>query len=199
MACILESTEIKKIWPIFNSSQKRWEDVYGIFQFEDQNGYQRLAIDKNKKRMTPVYSFHYLSDGQSILRRMIKEHELCPKLCFLQKHEGPCEGVEAGYCKGACEQKEEASLYNARVEKAISKLRSLPSFAIVDNGLNGEYRSCVLVTEGRFYGMGYISDDSHLRDLHSLKEQLTAYTENSFIRNLVYSYASRFPDKVIEF
>jgi DNA polymerase III subunit epsilon len=38
MACILESTEIKKRWPIFNQSQKRWEDVYGIFSFEDQNG-----------------------------------------------------------------------------------------------------------------------------------------------------------------
>src|SRR5262249_30467099 len=30
MACILESAEIKKRWPIFNHSQKRWEDVYGI-------------------------------------------------------------------------------------------------------------------------------------------------------------------------
>ena len=49
MACILESTEIKKIWPIFNHSQKRWEDIYGIFMYEDQNGYQRLAIEKNRK------------------------------------------------------------------------------------------------------------------------------------------------------
>lgn len=31
MAAILESTEIKKLWPIFNTSQKRAEEVYGIF------------------------------------------------------------------------------------------------------------------------------------------------------------------------
>src|SRR4029079_394776 len=31
MASILESSEIKRLWPIFNYSQKRWEDVYGIY------------------------------------------------------------------------------------------------------------------------------------------------------------------------
>ena len=31
MASILESTEIKKLWPIFNTSQKRKEEVFGFF------------------------------------------------------------------------------------------------------------------------------------------------------------------------
>ena len=39
MACILESSEIKRLWPVFNYSQKRWEDEFGIFTYEDQNGY----------------------------------------------------------------------------------------------------------------------------------------------------------------
>lgn len=57
MACILESTEIKKRWPVFNSSQKRWEDVYGIYCYEDQNGYKRLAIDKPERTKTPSVHF----------------------------------------------------------------------------------------------------------------------------------------------
>ena len=69
MACILESTEIKKMWPVFNYSQKRWEDVYGIFLYEDQRGYFRLAIEKNKKQLKPVYRFHYLVDGHAVMRK----------------------------------------------------------------------------------------------------------------------------------
>lgn len=197
MACILESTEIKKRWPVFNSSQKRWEDVYGIYLYEDQNSYLRLAIDKNRKRLNPVYTFHYLVDGHAIIRKLIKDFKLCPKLCFLQKDPGKCEGINEGYCSGACEQLELPATYNSRVKKACDSLRYQPSFAIVDKGLNGEDQSCILVLEGNFYGMGYIPPDVPISDIGIVKDHLTTYRENSFIRNLVNGYAARFPDKVI--
>jgi len=199
MACILESTEIKKRWPIFNKSQKRWEDVYGIFVFEDQNGYQRLAIDKNRKSLHPVYSFHYLVDGHALIRHLMKQFELCPKLCFMQKDPGPCEGMKEEHCHGACEHKESPERYNARVAKAVESLKAQPSFAILEKGIRPGERSCILVLEGAFYGMGYIHDEHQPEDPETLKDQLTQYRENSFIRNLVLGYAARFPDKVIHF
>lgn len=199
MACILESTEIKKRWPIFNSAQKRWEDVYGIFLYEDQNGYQRLAIDKNRKRLNPVHTFHYLVDGHAIIRKLIKDFHLCPKLCFLQKDPGKCEGINEGYCQAACEQKEKPKIYNQRVQEACDHLRTQPSFTIVDKGLNGEDQSCILVCEGEFYGMGYIPAGAQITNPDSLKDYLTSYKENSFIRNLIHGYAARFPEKVIHF
>src|SRR6476646_5441490 len=123
MACILESTEIKKLWPIFNYSQKRWEDVYGIFAYEDQNGYLRLAIEKNKRQLQSLYSFHYLVDGHAMMRKMIREHHLCPKLCFMQTSNDPCEGMKDQTCYGACELKESPADYNARVERAFVSLQ----------------------------------------------------------------------------
>ncbi len=197
MACILESAEIKKRWPVFNSSQKRWEDVYGIYSFEDQNGYLRLAIDKNRKRLNPVSTFHYLVDGHAMIRKLIREHELCPKLCFMQKDHGPCSGPEDNGCRGACEQTESARQYNKRVEQAIHSLKSQPSFAIIDQGLGANDQSCILVLDGNFYGMGYIPAGFPANDTAALREQLTQYRENSFIRNLVHGYAARFPGKVI--
>lgn len=197
MACILESTEIKKRWPVFNSSQKRWEDVYGIFVYEDQNGYQRLAIDKNRKRLNPVYTFHYIVDGHAIIRKLIKDYNLCPKLCFLQKDDDKCEGINEEYCFGACEQLEPAVEYNERVKKACDSLRSQPSFAIIDKGINGDDKSCILVQDGKFYGMGYIPADAQIANVETIKEYLSIYKENSYIRNLVNSYAARFPAKVI--
>lgn len=197
MACILESAEIKKRWPVFNSSQKRWEDVYGIFLYEDQNGYHRLAIDKNRKRLNPLYTFHYLVDGHAIIRKLIKDYQLCPKLCFLQKDDGNCDGIVEGHCKGACQQKESPAKYNKRVQKAAASLLAQPSFTILDKGINGNDQSCILVEEGKFYGMGYIPAGFDTTDNAALKEKLTIYKENSFIRNLVNSYAARFPEKVI--
>lgn len=196
MACILESTEIRKLWPVFNSSQKRWEDTYGIFSYEDQNGYQRLAIEKNKKRLSPVCTFHYLTDGHAILRKAIREFELCPKLCFLQTGSSLCEGIREKYCYGACDHKESPVTYNLRVEKAIHSLNQQPSFAIIENGLNAEENSCVLVLNGKFYGMGYIPADTQLSELEDIKSILTPYKENLFIKNLVSGYAARFPNKV---
>jgi DNA polymerase-3 subunit epsilon len=164
--------------------------------FEDQNGYLRLAIDKNRKRLNPVYTFHYLVDGHAIIRKLIKDHNLCPKLCFLQKDPGECEGIKEKYCFGACEQKESAVAYNERVKKACDSFRSQPSFVIIDKGLHSEERSCILVMEGEFYGMGYIPAEVQITNPEGLKDHLTVYKENSVIRNLISGYAARFPGKI---
>jgi DNA polymerase III subunit epsilon len=193
MACILESSEIKRLWPVFNYSQKRWEDVYGIFAYEDQNGFLRLAIEKNKKHITPIYSFHYLVDGHSILRKLIKEFHLCPRLCFMQLDNEPCDSS----CFGACEQKEKPEEYNKRVQQAITSLQTEPSYAIVDKGLNGDDKSCILVLHGKLYGMGYIPEDVQITTTEVLKDYVQPYRENSFIRNLLNGFAARHPQKII--
>ena len=199
MAHILESTEIKKLWPIFNYSQKNAERVYGIFVYEDQNGYYRLAIEKNKKHLKPVHTFHYLTDGHSILRKLIREYNLCPKLCFMQTAISTCDGILEKYCYGACEQDEEPAIYNTRVQEAIDSLAIKPSFAILETGLNPDEQSCILIWEGKFYGMGYIPSYIKFTDPEDLKDFLTPYKENLFIRNLVNGYAARFPEKVKSF
>jgi DNA polymerase-3 subunit epsilon len=198
IACILESTEIKKLWPVFNYSQKRFENVYGIFTYEDQLGYTRLAIEKNKKQLTPVCTFHYLVDGHAMLRKIMREHELCPKLCFMQTGGEQCEGIKELYCKGACEHKEDPATYNQRVLEAIHSLQEQPSFAIIEKGLNPEEKSCILVWKGKFYGMGNIPVDIQITDPSMLKDYMTRYKENSYILNLIYGYAARFPSKVIK-
>lgn len=197
MAFILESAEIKHRWPAFNASQKRWEDVYGIFLYEDQNGYQRFCIDKNRKRLHPLHTFHYLTEGHAMLRKLVKDFALCPKLCFLQKDNIACEGIVNKTCKGACEKKEKPAQYNKRVKKACKELQSQQGFAIIDKGLNGNDKSCILVCDGKFYGMGYIPFDFPIEKIEKLKPLLTLYKENSTIKNLISGFAARNPENVI--
>lgn len=195
MACILESAEIRKLWPEFNYSQKRWEDVFGIYDYVDQNGYLRLAIEKNKKNLIPLYSFHYLIEGHAILRRLVDQFGLCPKFCFLQKGNDAC----TGNCNGACELKISPKEYNEKVEEAIRSLEQMPSYAIVDKGLNEEDQSCILVIKGKLYGMGYIPKEVSVQQPDAVKDYIKPFRDNSVIRNMLTGYMSRYPSRIVRF
>ncbi|WP_212004272.1 exonuclease domain-containing protein [Chitinophaga sp. HK235] len=191
MACILESVEIKRLWPAFNRAQKRVEFRYGFYLFEDQEGYLRLAIEKRRKFSTPVHAFNMLIDGHRLLRALIKQFELCPKLCFLQKGEGTCAGVTAATCHGACDKREAPETYNQRVKAAIAFLQEQqPSVVIMDKGRNSDEQSCILLEKGRFYGMGYVPAHLRATDAETLRPHLTQYPENEVIISLLRPYAT---------
>jgi DNA polymerase-3 subunit epsilon len=198
MAFILESIEIKRLWPRYNASQKRFTAAYGLYAFEDQNGYQRLAINKKMKNQEAIYTFQLLHEGHRLLKRIIGDFDLCPKLCYLQKDDGPCEPLSLKPCFGACEKKEPPDIYNERVAKAKAFLNNhLPTFAVVDDGKDNQEQSCVLIEKGRFYGMGYIPIDTHIVNIDQLKEYVTQYPENDYIRGLVYNYVEKKPEKLL--
>ncbi|WEK34155.1 MAG: exonuclease domain-containing protein [Candidatus Pseudobacter hemicellulosilyticus] len=196
MAFILESIEIKRLWPAYNYSQKRAEASFGLYLYEDRSGYHRLVIDKKKKNLAPIYTFNLLVEGHRLMRILIREFRLCPRLCYMQTDNSTCQGVLDATCLGACEQKEAVNNYNDRVAEALSHLEGqLPSFALVDNGQQAEQQSCILIEKGRFYGMGYVPADASVYDLDALKTYLTRYPENDYIRGLVYQHAERYPHK----
>jgi len=197
MAQVLESIEIKHQWPKFNAAQKKREDVYGIFTFEDQQGYLRIGINRVLSGEPPVRSFHYLTDGQALVRKLIQQHQLCPKLCFLQRSSIPCQDKLAGKCLGACEGVEESSRYNQRVKQAVESLRQLPSFALIDKGIRAGERSCILIVEGAFHGMGYLREN-HPIDRKFLEKKIPKMRENNFVRNLVLGHALRNPEKIVQ-
>jgi DNA polymerase-3 subunit epsilon len=200
MAFILESVEIKKLWPEQNRSQKRFEQAYAMYDFEDRNGYIRLAIEKKKKNIQPLYTFNLLAEGHNLLRKLSHEFHLCPKLCFLQANNIECVGKEDERCDGACEQTEPAKDYNQRVNQCIEYLqRELPTFAVIDNGLQQQEQSCILMEKGRFYGMGYLPADVSVNTVDELKTYITPYTENDYIRGLVYQHATKYPQKKVMF
>jgi DNA polymerase-3 subunit epsilon len=75
----------------------------------------------------------------------------------------------------------------------------LPTFALIDDGLQQEEQSCILVEKGKFYGMGYLPSDSNVKGIEQLKNYLTPYVENDYIRGIIFKYAERFPYKKVEF
>jgi DNA polymerase-3 subunit epsilon len=108
--------------------------------------------------------------------------------------------VKEQTCEGACEQREDPASYNQRVEAAIDALlQSLPSFSLMDRGRHAEEKSCILIERGRLYGMGYLPADTAIYDATALKNYLTRYPENDYMRGLIYAHAERWPAKKVIF
>ncbi len=186
-AIVLESAEIRRLWPKYNVSQKQPQQKYGLYQFEDGRGYLRLAIDKKKKNLQPLYSFNLLHEGEVMLRRMAEEFALHEKLCFINKGSFSTDDMEFA---------DPPQVHNGKVRTALAALaEKLPTFAVVDTGLQPNECLCLLVERGSFWGMGYIPDDFPLTTCTALKALLQPYTDNDTIRNSIYTFVEAYPEK----
>jgi DNA polymerase-3 subunit epsilon len=198
IAFVLEAVEIKRLWPKYNRSLKRFEHAFGIYVFEDQRGCLRLAVDKHRKYQQMVYTCNSLLEGYNLLNHLIEMFGLCPKLCFIQTNNQPCIGADGEKC--ACNGKTSVSKYNKKVNQALDELKdALPTFAIRDAGRTHDEHSCILIEKGKFYGMGYISQNDEANNLHQLKNFLTPYPGNDYIKTMVTNYAAKFPHRKVSF
>jgi DNA polymerase-3 subunit epsilon len=99
MMSVLESIEIKRLWPAFNRSQKKFENRFGICSYVDMKGITRLGIAKKKKQIQMHATFPLLIDGTRMLNKLARTHKLCPKMCFLQDESATCLGLEESFCE----------------------------------------------------------------------------------------------------
>jgi len=188
-ALVLESTEIKRIWPLYNRSQKQPLQKYALYLFEDARGYMRLAIDKKKKNLPALYVFNLLHEGLVMLKKIVEEFELNEKLCFLDK---------TAFTKTDYEFLEAPAIYNGKVKRALEALNEqLPTFAVMDEGIKAEENLCLLIERGSFWGMGYIPKKLKPTSPVELKDYLNPYADNDYIRNSIYSFAEANPHKKI--
>lgn len=184
-ALIMESVEIRRLWPQYNRSQKRYHHEYGLYTYEDQNGYKRLFIEKKKKQLPAVYTFNLLHEGQVLLKKMIEEFKLSEALCFVDKSGSPVPLEDS------------VELYNQKIENAIESLHSqLPTFIVCDR--EDEQASYILVEKGRFVGMGQLSGKPVVDDLEQVKQLINHYPDNDYIRGIIYQFAEKFPERKIE-
>ncbi|MDP1844918.1 MAG: exonuclease domain-containing protein [Sediminibacterium sp.] len=176
IASLLESIEIKRLWPIYNKSQKRYEQQWGIYAFEDNRGYLRLAIDKKHKHAQPVVCFPMMVDAHRELWKMVRTHQLDPSLCFLN-NEIPA-------------QLPAPAMYNQLVQDALNAINAEQSSFVIK-----EQETAVLVENGKFYGMGAIENWSTIDDI---KAAVTPYANNLVIQTMIKKYAEKFPAKVYQ-
>lgn len=198
MALLLECAEIKKLWPIYNRALKRFEPKFGLFCYEDQSGYKRLAVGKINKFVQCVYVCNRQSDSISLLRHLLDEFQLDHRLCYFGQ--GPARIIES---QG--NGKEEMLLppvdaYNGLVDQALAHLaENRPTFALMDKGRDQDEKSCIWVEKGNFFAMGYIANDTDLRIPEDIRDSLTRYHGNHYMMQLIAAHAAKHPHKVMYF
>jgi len=191
MAHILESTEIRKLWPQYNRSQRGYLARFGLFAYEDQQGFTRLAVEKIRRSVKPVYTFNTITEGHFMLREMTERFGLCTRLCNISTH--PDCGCENDH--------EHPSEYNTKAAEALEWVKNnLPTFALIDKGIDDNEHSCILVKDGNIYGMGYLNDKkTQVKSIDTLLATVEPVQDNDYIRNLVLRHASEFPEKCVMF
>ena len=191
IALLLECTEIKKLWPIYNRALKRFEFNYGLYEYEARSGYRYLAVGKLTKGQSCIESFNNLHTAINVLMQLKEQFTIDHRFCNFGIPELP----QAN--KNELEILPDVNSHNEQIEKALHYLVSKrETFAIIDKGRTQEEKSIVYVENGHFYGMGYLSSDIIINEITELKEHVTRYASNQYIMQLIYSYSEKNSYKV---
>jgi DNA polymerase III subunit epsilon len=189
IALILESQEIRRIWPKYNLAQKYKVEEWGIYDYEDQNGYLRFGVNMVSRGTKPLITFSSKGDAWNFMWEKVKEYDLCPRLSGLQVAKGLCFSHQSGTCKGACQGVEKAKKYNKRVQKAIdSFFEAGQTVAILGKGRKPEEKSVVLVENGSYLGFGFFDESESFRNLDDAKSLIKPTKDNRVVQNIVNSY-----------
>lgn len=189
IALILESQEIRRLWPKYNQAQKFRLEEWGIFQYEDRNGFLRFSVNMVTRGLHPLIRFSTKGDAWNFLWQKVRENELCPKLSGLQLAKGLCFEYQTGGCKGACMGVEGVRKYNKRVQQAIDSFHDKGnSVAIIGKGRHQEENSVVLVEQGNYFGFGFVNRDISILDMESARAYVRKSIETPTVQNLINSY-----------
>lgn len=192
IALLLEASEIKKLWPVYNTALKRFEAKFGLFEYEARSGYRYLAVGKISKNQNCIEAFNSLYEGINKLRDLAQKFEIDYRYCIYgtsAQSEMPFETVKIAL--------PDLTTHNEKVDNALTYyLQHRPSFAIIDKGRTGQERSCIWVEKGHFYGMGYMDLDDALSDLNEIKDHVTRYSSNQYMMQVINAFALKSPNKI---
>ena len=189
IALILESQEIRRFWPRYNQAQKYKVEDWGIYDYEDRNGYHRFSVNMVTRGSRPLIRFSTKGDAWNFLWEKVREFNLCPKLSGLQVSKGLCFQHQTGECKGACMGIESEKKYNKRALTAIASFKGNgESVAIIGKGRNTDERGMVLVEKGNYLGYGFMEKDTVVTDFESARRYVKVSPQTPTVQNLINSF-----------
>ncbi len=189
VALLLESAEIKRLQPVCNAAQKSWQATYHLTTYQDQRGYERLAVVKGKPGALSLASFPDPLSARNHLRELCREHELCPRFCGLQSVFGACYDRRAGTCRGACQGEESPSTYNERVLLAMQTCSlQLPNALLLGKGRHAGERSVVGIENGRYLGFGFFEPGVLGMDSEAIRGCLRSQPNTAEAQRIVQAY-----------
>jgi DNA polymerase-3 subunit epsilon len=173
MATVLESLEIKRLWPPFNRSQKTFETTYGVYEVTDRADRIKLIVCKKRQHLPALFTCSHPDEAIHLIAKLAADLQL-PAAWVWGKYE-----QDADITKTA----------NEKTAMLIQKLgQFLPDFALIESGQDEAGIPCFVIyrmQKGAFTGMGVSQNiPSDWKDIHKIVEP---YPENAFIRNILHA------------
>ncbi len=198
LALLLESSEIKKIYPKFNRAQRKTGESIALFTYQDRKGIVHIATNKIKLVANPMTKFYNATEARIFIEKLCEEFELCPKYCHLQSNVSTCFHYQIKQCKGICKEEETVDAYNERVHAAIQSVKyQSESFVIHEKGRNAKENAFVLVVDGIYRGFGYIEKTMKIESPNDYMNTITSMKDNRDTKRILNLYLKSNPEKLV--
>ncbi len=198
LALLLESSEIKRIYPRFNKAQRKTGESLALFTYQDRKGITHIATNKIKLVPNPIAKFYSATEARIFIEKLCEAFELCPKYCHLQSNVSNCFHYQIKQCKGICKNEERVDLYNERVLKAMQSIQyQSESFVIHEKGRNEKEKAFVLVLNGVYKGFGYLDGITKTTSLNTYMDVITSMKDTRDSKRILHWYLKNNPNTLI--
>lgn len=191
LALLLESSEIKHLYPKFNRAQRKSAEAVGLFSYEDQKGIIHLAYNRLKLAPNAILKYYSISECRKHLETLCATYELCPKYCHLQTNVSSCFHYQLKECKGVCCDKEKVEDYNKRVREAIASVGlGAENLVLKETGRNTDEIGFALILDGIYKGIGYVAAEQseELKNPEDYQFFVEPKKDNRDIQRIIASY-----------
>ncbi len=202
IALLIETEQIKLNRPVFNRAGRHTANRYGLFRFEDENGYINLKLSRiSNCTDNPLTTFTSKEEALSFVERLMERFDLCQKFCGLYSSSGACFHYEIKKCFGACVGEESTNEYNQRVKDAISSIGlNEKSFLLFDKGRNPNEKSVVKVINGKLIGYGFFDPISIDGNISLINDLIIPCKDNRDAHHIIQSFLAKVkPGNIIYF
>ena len=191
IALLLESDEIKRIYPLYNQAQKNNQGNYVLMHYVDGRGIKRLMFTKNHRSIQPVKTFQSFEEAREFMFKLIDDFELCPKYCGMHTCNGACFDYQVKKCHGVCAGKESVEKYNARIDCAMDSLSATSEDKIIiDEGRTWDEKSVVVIEKGIYKGFGYFSAEENIDSIEKAKNVITSFRHTADVQRILNGIAA---------
>lgn len=196
IALLYESELIKVHQPLYNRKLRRNNYTYGLFSYEDSNGYKQLFVDRlSKNSDLPLTTFTTKKEANDYMYHLIENHQLCLKLSGLEKSASSCFGYQVKKCHGACVGEETTESYNERVLALEQSLTfDEQAFFIIEPGRDKKEKSVIWIENGSYRGFGFIPFYILKYPVKRWTEFIDLRPEDKDARTILRYYLRKFPE-----
>jgi DNA polymerase-3 subunit epsilon len=200
IALLLESEEIKKHKPEYNTLRKRDVFTHSIVLERNEHEGHQLRIVPLQENTETIQSFTSYAAARERLEQWVNEFRLCLHACHLSTGDSACFNYHIKKCNGLCAQEERAEEYNQRIENLLQYTGyDYPDFMLVDRGRKPGEKSFVWIKQHRFAGYGYINEDDSIHNPNELNNYLHEATYYPDADDLIKGWMRQKPRHIVRF